>query len=737
MAEEVIRIEGVNGGRGGSSPSPSSSGYNQQPNNPPTGGVNPSGGGRSSGLDDLLDKQRLTDEYLKLIRQQGAVYTPGSANATQLRKQFDENTRREVTDAVKDKYAQQRLNITQGADDNKREVDEEAKQRKNAIMNRTDEEIDKVYTEAERMRQERIDAAGESHRKDPAFLASLNNEIESWTQKRIKSIGDKGDKELQEVDDERKKRYDEIESDKERELKETDKQEKDELATVLKELSNVLKDVKERAESESERSGGGYLSGLRDERQKLIQEREGAATEEEARAASKRIADIDKKIKRASGEDDEEKTKPVFDRAIAGIKGIQQIYSGAEQGDMGSMIMGTGSAIAGFGGLSIGAAMSTMGIAAVAAGVAKAIQGSGERFTNMADLAALKPQGTRERSEELRFGEKVGYAQATIEAVEEGNYRGYNQSSLDMSHTDFAKRAAQTAAARGTTDNWYAETYRQIGIEKYLALGQGTLEQGSKFDRYGQTVTDAISKLVTQLHGVGAEGANLDDFSRVKEKYDFQQAMMQGYMGRTDKPNFDLANRTVSAMNAVTGITHDERDVSDYQAMQNAILAPKNDRMKAMLQATVAEIMPEMKATDGSYYTAQDAGRMDLIDRAIRNPENEGKIITAMIEKINQMYGGIDTQMGYFAFKYLFPNISPDRLDEYVKQLNGGDASVASQILSGNKEQWERQANKIGERNSESFALSASGLISDVNEYLKQISNGVTQLVDNINANLN
>ena len=687
MAEEVIRIEGVNGGRGGSSPSPSSSGYNQQPNNPPTGG-----GGRSSGLDDLLDKQRLTDEYLKLIRQQGVAFTPGSSNAAQVRRQFEESTKHGVTDAVKGKYNQQR------------EVLDEKYESKYLLE-------DKRYKDE----QERI----RNKYKGRSSAEILDSD--EWKE------NEKYHKEVTAL----------MDRDKSAEDRQIDKDEKDELASVLKELSNVLKDVKEQAESESERSGGGYLSGLRDERQKLIQEREGAATEEEARAASKRIADIDKKIKRASGEDDEEKTKPVFDRAIAGIKGVQQIYSGAEQGDIGSMIMGTGSAIAGFGGLSIGAAMTTMGIAAVAAGVAKAIQGSGERFTNMADLAALKPQGTRERSEELRFGEKVGYAQATIEAVEEGNYRGYNQSSLDMSHTDFAKRAAQTAAARGTTDNWYAETYRQIGIEKYLALGQGTLEQGSKFDRYGQTVTDAISKLVTQLHGVGAEGANLDDFSRVKEKYDFQQAMMQGYMSRTDKPNFDLANRTVSAMNAVTGITHDERDVSDYQAMQNAILAPKNDRMKAMLQATVAEMMPEMKATDGSYYTAQDAGRMDLIDRAIRNSENEGKIITAMIEKINQMYGGVDTQMGYFAFKNLFPNITPDRLDEYTKQLNGGDASVASQILSGNKEQWERQANKIGERNSESFALSASGLISDVNEYLKQISNGVTQLVDNINADLN
>ena len=103
MAEEVIRIEGVNGGRGGSSPSPSSSGYNQQPNNPPT-----VGGGRSSGLDDLLDKQRLTDEYLKLIRQQGVAFTPGSSNSAQVRRQFEESTKQEVTDAVKGKYNQQR-----------------------------------------------------------------------------------------------------------------------------------------------------------------------------------------------------------------------------------------------------------------------------------------------------------------------------------------------------------------------------------------------------------------------------------------------------------------------------------------------------------------------------------------------------------------------------------------------------------------------------------------------------
>jgi hypothetical protein len=81
-------------------------------------------------------------------------------------------------------------------------------------------------------------------------------------------------------------------------------------------------------------------------------------------------------------------------------------------------------------------------------------------------------------------------------------------------------------------------------------------------------------------------------------------------------------------------------------------------------------MMPEMKDSQGNFYDETDAGRMDLIDRAIRNPENEGKIMQAMIQKISEMYGGINTQMGYFAFKNLFPDISPDRLDQYVEQFS-------------------------------------------------------------------
>ena len=514
------------------------------------------------------------------------------------------------------------------------------------------------------------------------------------------------------------------------------------MQAALRELTNVLKDVKEQAENDEEVSGGGYLSGLRDERNRLIQEREGAATEEETRAASKRIAEIDKKIKRATGEDDEEKTKPVFDRAVAGIKGIQQIFSGAEQGDIGSMIMGTGSTIAGFGGLSLKAAMTTMGIAAVAAGVAKAIQGSGERYDKMGDLAALRPGGTHDRARETSFGSEYGYGQATLEAVNNWSFHGYDASQLGMSNEDFAARAANTAHARGTTSDWYSETYRQIALEKYYGLKSGELEGGSQFDRYGTNVTTAISRLIGELEGLSktagykVEGANSEDFSRVKEKYDFQQSVMQGYLGRTDKPNYEMANRAVVAMNAVQGITHDQRDASDYQVMQNMILNPKNDRVKSLLQATVSEIMPEMKATDGSYYSAQDASRMDLIDRAIRNPKNEGRIIQAVIQKISQMYGGTDTQAGYFAFKHVLEQISPDRVDQYVNQL-GSESSLASQVLTGAQTTWQKQNDKIADENLDIRAMNASQFVSNTTETLKEISNGIKTIVDWISTRTN
>ena len=94
---------------------------------------------------------------------------------------------------------------------------------------------------------------------------------------------------------------------------------------------------------------------------------------------------------------------------------------------------------------------------------------------------------------------------------------------------------------------------------------------------------------------------------------------------------------------SVQGITQDSRIGTDIQSFQSMIQNPMNERMRALIYSSVSDLFPET------------GGRMDLIDRELRNPENEGKIMQAVIQRITSQFGGTDTQMGYFAFKSLLP----------------------------------------------------------------------------------
>ena len=86
--------------------------------------------------------------------------------------------------------------------------------------------------------------------------------------------------------------------------------------------------------------------------------------------------------------------------------------------------------------------------------------------------------------------------------------------------------------------------------------------------------------------------------------------------------------------------------------------------MKALVYSSVSDLFPKSK------------GRMDLLDRDLRNPDNEGKIIQSVMQRLKNQNGGTDTTLGYFTLKSLFPNIAPERMDAYQKAFtNGGDAS--------------------------------------------------------------
>jgi hypothetical protein len=206
-------------------------------------------------------------------------------------------------------------------------------------------------------------------------------------------------------------------------------------------------------------------------------------------------------------------------------------------------------------------------------------------------------------------------------------------------------------------------------LERALGISKGALESGSRYDIYGTNVTDAISQLVTVLSGIKGSGVSTTDFTRVQEKYDIQQQIMGSYMGRADKPSYDVANTMLAAFSAIKGITQDSRIGGEIQSFQDMIRSPKNERMKSLIYGTVGDLFPET------------GGRMDLIDKALNDPKNEGKIMQAVVQRLTRTFGGMETQTGYFAFKELFPNIAPDRLEKIVSQIAAGDTSDAGRIL--------------------------------------------------------
>jgi hypothetical protein len=304
-------------------------------------------------------------------------------------------------------------------------------------------------------------------------------------------------------------------------------------------------------------------------------------------------------------------------------------------------------------------------VAAIAGNVTK----GGEISSDLGDLASL-------RSTAGGFSGK----DARLEIEHQMKTHTYN----DMRYTDygldveqFNERAAKTSRLRGMGEGWYSETMKGIGLEKGAGLEQGALMKGAGFDRYGINTTDALGRMVTLLEDIRDSGVSLGDYSRVQEKFDIQQAIMQGYMTRADKPNYDVANQILSAFSATQGITQDSRLGTDIQKFQNIVQNPINDRMRALVYSTVSQLYPQ--ETEG--------GRVDLIDRMIKNPEKEGVILQAVVQAIVRQYGGTHTRMGYSALTKLLPEIPPERLDAEVQGIISGQPGeiMKGKGLSGDR----------------------------------------------------
>lgn len=624
---------------------------------------NPSGGGSgasgsSRGGSGLPTNDRMIDDIRREMQQRGVVLVPGSSSMTQIINQYGQSQRGVINDAISERYDLRRADLQQR-------------------MSREYEAIDK---QMEERRESGLASLG-ANANDPFYRFILDQQIEQQREAEYKRVGSKFDAEENDLIEEEKT---------ERSIAEA------ELTSAIKELTEYFNRQSESGTSDS------YIGRLRARQKALILERDSAETEVGAMDAGKRLADVNEQLRRALSGGSQVQGKPYYDSMLQGSQGLMGMFSGLQSGDISGTIMGGGSAIAGLSGMGLKAALKFLGWVGLAAGAGKMMVGAGESYENMSNLAALRATSGLSGRDASRY---LG------DIIPDASMGGTKISDYGFKADEFAGEAARRIKARGTSEDWFAETLRQVGLERNLSLQQGSLQEGGRYDRYGTNVTDALMRMVSILSNIEGSGISMNDFTRVQEKYDIQQQLMGSYMNRADRPNYDVANQTLAAFSSVQGITQDSRIGTDIQSFQSMIQNPINERMRALIYSSVSDLFPET------------GGRMDLIDRELRNPENEGKIMQAVIQRITSQFGGTDTQMGYFAFKSLLPDIAPDRLDEYVNQFTqGGDPKS---FLSGDITN-QGAINEWAKLNKDAYAIQST-------EFLTTWSKGKSEVISKMN----
>lgn len=498
-----------------------------------------------------------------------------------------------------------------------------------------------------------------------------------------------------------------------REESEEKKEKQDQLTDALKELTDAIN-------KSGSLNPDSYLGQLRKQRQEAIFERDNAEDEESAREAAKRVQEIDQQIKdvtdgRAAPE---EKKIDFGDRVLATMMGFDQLNKGIINKNIGSAIMGVGSTVTGMLGTSDETTAKTLAWLTPISGIASLLQEADQRGDQMAGLAALirnSPEFNGDISEARRnmYSRLWGYGE---------DYTGTSIYDMGLSVPDFAASAEKRISQRGMAQDGIIEAYFQEALERVFSLNRGSLGDAGKYDRYGMYATDAIADLVSRLERISGSGVTQGNYARVQEYLGLQQELMGNYMRFSDKPSALNVNRDLAAFASLDNYTVDSRTSGDIKAVQNQLINPQNDRMKAILYSVVEETMPE-------YNGESTRGRVDLIDQILNDQNYQGVIEKAYMEKLTSMYGGFDTPMGYMMIKNQLQAIeSPERRKAIWEGFTSGQAG---NIISG----YETYSGDFGKMHSAKmdYSKDIKDYVGDINAAMTQLSDGVFNAVGFLN----
>ena len=659
MGDVTVRIQGVgvSGGGGGSAVPPSGT----PPTPPGASGTTAPSGSSISAADN-----RMVEDLRRAILAYGAVYVPTNSAFKPILQTVEQQQRRIVDDDISQRYAERRANV------------------------------DKRWEAATEANNIRLQAQREA-------------ELRGVTDKRtIERINAKWDK----IEDEEQGR---INAPFKAELSQIDKEESEERKEKQDELTQALQELTDAINKSGTLNPDSYLGQLRQQRQQAIFERDAAEDEESARAAAQRVREIDQQIKDVTDgrvEPDEKKIN-FGDRVLATLMGFDQLNRGLTSRNIGSTIMGAGTTLTSLFGASDETTAKTLAWLTPIAGFMSIFQEAGQRGDQMAGLAALT-RGSGESIAKARrnmYSRLWGYGE---------DLTGTDIYEMGLSVPDFAASAEKRISQRGMAQNGISEAYFQEVLERVFSLDRGSLGAAGKYDRYGVYATDAIADLVSRLERISGSGVTQGNYARVQEYLGMQQDLMGNYMRFADKPSALIANRDLAAFASLNNYTVDTRTSGEIKAVQNQLINPQNDRMKAILYSVVEETMPEYKGQNVR-------GRVDLIDQILNDPTYQGVIEKALMERLTSMYGGFDTPMGYMMIKSQLQGIeSPGRRRSIWEGITGGEAGriLSTAETASGQTQFGTKIN---------YSKEIKDYISDINSGMSELSDGIFNSVSYLN----
>lgn len=508
-----------------------------------------------------------------------------------------------------------------------------------------------------------------------------------------------------------------------------DKLQKDsdaEKAQVDKDLSKIAAELVQELKKQGGNSGS-YLGILRGKYADAQRRRDNAETEEEVQDASREMADIQKRMAKATtvrnpmqrfqagwgafstlaggamqayntylqntgreiGVVNQAANGDAFGAMQNNLERIRANYSGYG-GAIGIGVGGLiGGALAAAGSLGVGTGAGAAGGAALGGGVGTWVGNTAFNLiygdeVNQAKLGSLwadqekRLNAYNQLALVTRGNGNVGDARTSLFNQFNANdtegylWNGLSVHDLGYTNSDFSVQAAQRAKSRGyysgDANNAVFTAMEEDALEKAYNMNQGSLSQLGSYDRYRKSnnATQDVANLVASLDNAGTWGMSGGQRLRTNEFVGYQTQLMEMQKRYMMHPSSQYAQRQLLAAQNVYGDALDSRGIQAMGQIDNAITNPQEGYSKAILYDVIQN---SVKGTRGNLLAIRKAQYSD-------DPETRMKIQKGMFEKLTQIYGGVDTTSGYLAMSSYTGIQNPEELKRWVNQMRSGLPNV-------------------------------------------------------------